>query len=125
MSTITRYSDNDLIQFEALIVKKLKEAQVGLNFYKAQISELSEADQRKMKSLGDSSGFIESERLQQLSARQKKLIHHLENARLRIKNKVYGICRQSNELISKERLLAVPHATLSIKAKQSRITKNK
>ena len=125
MSTITRYSDNDLIQFEALIVKKLKEAQVGLNFYKAQISELSEADQRKMKSLGDSSGFIESERLQQLSARQKKLIHHLENARLRIKNKVYGICRQSNELISKERLLAVPHATLSIKVKQSRITKNK
>jgi len=50
---------------------------------------------------------------------QKKLIQHLENARLRIQNKVYGICRASGKLISKERLKAVPHATLSISAKEN------
>ena len=55
-----------------------------------------------------------------LAARQKKYINHLENALIRIQNKVYGICRESGKLIGKERLKAVPHATLSIDAKKSR-----
>ena len=55
----------------------------------------------------------------ELASRQQKLIQHLENAKIRIKNKVYGICRETGKLISKERLRAVPHATLSIEAKQA------
>ena len=68
----------------------------------------------------DGIGTAELERINTLAARQKKHIHHLQNALLRIKNKVYGVCRDSGKLISKERLKAVPHATLSIHAKQSR-----
>ena len=70
----------------------------------------------------DGLSTVESERLTTLAGRQRKLISHLENALIRIKNKVYGVCRESGVLISKERLMAVPHATLSIAAKQ---TKNK
>ena len=58
--------------------------------------------------------------LKEHAARQKKLIQHLDNALIRIQNKVYGICRESGKLISKERLRAVPHATLSIQAKQNK-----
>jgi RNA polymerase-binding transcription factor DksA len=63
---------------------------------------------------------MESERLYTNAARQRKLIRHLENALIRIENKVYGVCRNTGKLISKERLRAVPHATLSIEAKQNR-----
>lgn len=116
----TRYSDRELQMFDKIIVGKLEKANEELNYYLNQIKELAEREETKIKGLDDGNGSLESERLQSLAARQRKLIQHLENARIRIQNKVYGICRDSGELISKARLKAVPHATLSIQAKQKR-----
>ena len=114
----TRYSDSELEVFDKLIDDKLSKANEQLSFYMDQIQELSENDDSKLKGLDDGISSVETERLYTMAARQKKLIQHLENAKLRIKNKVYGVCRVSGKLISKERLMAVPHATLSIEAKQ-------
>ena len=114
----TRYSDSELEIFDKLIDDKLAKANEQLAFYMDQIQELSENDDSKLKGLDDGISSVETERLYTMAARQKKLIQHLENAKLRIKNKVYGVCRVSGKLISKERLMAVPHATLSIEAKQ-------
>lgn len=121
MAEKTRYSDEELAAFDALLDQKLLKAHEEAQYYMQQIKELAEADATKLKGLDDAVGAIESERLQSMAARQNKLIKHLMNAKLRVKNKVYGICRESGELISKERLKAVPHATLSIKAKQKKI----
>ena len=81
---------------------------------------MAENPDSKIKGLDDGIGTVESERLTNLAVRQKNLIQHLENAKIRIKNKIYGVCRVTGKLISKERLRAVPHATLSIEAKQRR-----
>ena len=116
----TRYSDKELAMFDKIIVKKLEKADEELNYYLKQIQELAEREETKIKGLDDGNGTVESERLQSLAARQTKLIQHLENARERIKNKAYGLCRETGTLISKARLKVVPHATLSIKAKQKR-----
>lgn len=121
MNQKTRYNDTELAEFDSLIEKKIAKATDELNYYQAQIQELAGTDATKLKGLEDATGAQESERLQSMAARQNKLIQHLENARLRIKKKIYGICRDSGDLISKERLKAVPHATLSIKAKQKKI----
>ena len=69
------------------------------------------------KTLEDGSATMEKEQINQLAARQKKFIDNLENALVRIENKTYGICRETGKLIQKERLRAVPHATLSMEAK--------
>lgn len=69
------------------------------------------------KTLEDGSATLEKESINQLAARQKKFIDNLESALVRIENKTYGICRETGKLIPKERLRAVPHATLSIEAK--------
>jgi RNA polymerase-binding transcription factor DksA len=116
----TRYSDEELAEFDALLIEKLAVAKEQLSFYEKQIQELGETESGKIPSIDDGTASYESERLQNMAARQKSLLQHLENARLRVKNKVYGICRESGLLISKERLRAVPHATLSIEAKQKR-----
>lgn len=115
----TRYTDKELAEFEALIDKKLEIAREQLDFYKNQLEELADNPDAKIKGLDDGLSTMESERINQMAARQRKLIQHLENAKIRIKNKVYGICRETGKLISKERLKAVPHATLSIEAKQT------
>ena len=115
---VTRYSDEDLAMFESLINDRILKANEQLEYYKGQISELGDNDDSKFKSLGESTTAYDAERLYDLASRQRKLIQHLENAKLRIHNKVYGICRETGKLISKERLMAVPHATLSIEAKQ-------
>ena len=114
----TRYSDSELAEFESVIDEKLAKAKEQLEFYLGQLQELAENPDSKIKGLDDGLSTIESERITQMAARQRKLIQHLENAKIRIKNKVYGICRETGKLIAKERLLAVPHATLSIEAKQ-------
>ena len=114
----TRYSDAELAEFERVIDEKLAKAMEQLEFYTSQLQELAENPDSKIKGLDDGISTVESERLTQMAARQKKLIQHLENAKIRIKNKVYGICRETGKLIAKERLMAVPHATLSIEAKQ-------
>jgi len=98
----TRYSDDELQEFKVLLEQKLAKAQQQLDFYLQRIS------------------TVESERLTTMAARQRKHIQHLKNALIRIENKVFGICRVSGKLISKQRLKAVPHATLSIHAKQNK-----
>ena len=113
----TRYSDSELNEFKKLIEGKLVRARDQLNYYLKQMSELADNSDAKVKSLEDGTGSAEREQLTQLAARQRALITHLENAMLRIRNKAYGICRITGKLISKERLRAVPHATLSIEAK--------
>ncbi len=116
----TRYSDTELAEFRVLIEEKLAEARKQLAFYQTQLKETAEGADSKVRGLDDSISSVENERSQSLAARQQKLIRHLENALIRIENKVYGICRETGKLISKERLLAVPHATLSISAKVKR-----
>lgn len=114
----TRYTDEELLEFDNLIDEKLFKAKDQLNFYLNQLKDLSENPDAKIKGLDDGISTTEVERLTTMAGRQKKHIQHLENAKIRIKNKVYGICRITGKLISKERLRAVPHATLSIEAKQ-------
>lgn len=117
----TRYSDQELEEFEVLIDKKLQESRQQLDFYMTQLSNRADRADAKIKGLDDGIGTAENERMTTLAARMNKHIQHLENAKIRIKNKVYGVCRETGKLISKERLRAVPHATLSISAKQSKI----
>ncbi len=116
----TRYSDKELSEFDALISEKLAKARKELEFYMSQLSDMADNPDAKAKGLDDGIGTAENERITTLAARMKKHIQHLENARIRIQNKVYGICRVTGKLISKQRLLAVPHATLSIEAKQAK-----
>ena len=116
----SRYSDEELAEFDQLIVKKLEQAQGQLEFYTSQLDDFTDQGETRVKGLDDGVGTTETERLTLLIGRTKKYITHLENARHRIKNKVYGVCRETGKLISKERLKAVPHATLSIEAKQQR-----
>jgi len=116
----TRYSDKDLATFESLIDQKLVQAKQQLLFYRGQIDDIRASDDAKPKNIDDASVSSTTDQLLNLAGRQEKMVMHLENAKLRIQNKVYGICRESGELISKERLMAVPHATLSIAAKQKK-----
>ena len=116
----TRYSDEELEEFKAIIDKKLERAREQLQFYINQLSDMADNSDAKIKGLDDGIGTAENERTTAMAARQKKHIQHLENALIRIQNKVYGVCRETGKLISKQRLKAVPHATLSIEAKQNR-----
>ncbi|GJM33519.1 MAG: molecular chaperone DnaK [Saprospiraceae bacterium] len=116
----TRYTDEELEEFRELIQEKLEKAKSELEFYQGQLTDMADNPDAKVRGLDDGIGTVESERLISMAGRQKKHIQHLENALFRIQNKVYGICRATGKLISKERLRAVPHATLSIEAKQSR-----
>lgn len=116
----TRYSDEELEEFKALINKKLEKAKHELDFFSREISARADNSDTKVKGLEDGNSTAESEHMSALAARHEKYIQHLENALIRIDNKVYGICRETGKLISKNRLLAVPHATLSIEAKTGR-----
>ncbi|THH36498.1 TraR/DksA family transcriptional regulator [Neolewinella litorea] len=116
----TRYSDEELAEFKAIIDAKLAEARKQLQFYLDQLSEQTNSEDGKLRGLDDGTGTMANEELHRLASRQQQLIQHLENALLRIQNKVYGICRVTGELISAERLRIVPHTTLSIHAKQNR-----
>ena len=117
----TRYSDSDLKEFEELIHSKLEQARS--DFDQLQRSLSYEDDNRTedtaptFKMMEDGSDTMSREETAQLAARQKKFIMNLENALLRIKNKTYGVCRVTGKLIAKERLRLVPHATMSIEAK--------
>jgi len=117
----TRYSDSDLKEFEDLIHSKLEQARS--DFDQLQRSLSYEDDNRTedtaptFKMMEDGSDTMSREETAQLAARQKKFIMNLENALLRIKNKTYGVCRVTGKLIAKERLRLVPHATMSIEAK--------
>ena len=113
----TRYSESELKEFEVIIDAKLVDSKEQLAFYLKQMTDLADNDDTKVRGLDDGLGTVETERLSTHSNRLKKHIQHLENAKIRIKNKVYGVCRETGKLISADRLKAVPHATLSIEAK--------
>ncbi|MFW5707957.1 MAG: TraR/DksA family transcriptional regulator [Bacteroidota bacterium] len=117
----TRYSDEELQEFKAIIMKKLEEAKAGLKIlteaYTTQNANDTNDTSPSFKILEEGSQVLSKEENSQLAARQQKFIRDLENALIRIENKSYGICRATGKLISKERLRSVPHATLSIEAK--------
>lgn len=117
----TRYSDNELQEFKSLILDKLKSSKEELLALTSSLSNPNsngtEDTSGAYKTLEDGSATLEKEQTNQLAARQKKFIDNLEAALGRIENKTYGICRETGKLIQKERLRAVPHATLSMEAK--------
>lgn len=116
----TRYSDAELAEFRAIIDVKLAAAREQLEFYLQCLAEQTNSEEGRVRGLDDGTSTMTNEDNHNLANRQRKLVQHLENALLRIDNKVYGICRVSGKLISKERLRIVPHTTLSIHAKQNR-----
>ena len=117
-----RYSDAELSEFKDLILKKLEQAKKELSYLQGLITRKDEmggdeAENRYM-TMEDGSMSMEREQLAQMASRQINYTDHLEKALMRIENKTYGICRVTGKLIDKARLRAVPHATLSIEAKQ-------
>jgi RNA polymerase-binding transcription factor DksA len=116
-----RYSDAELTEFKELILRKLETAKKELAYLQGLITRKDEGgdmeDGRYM-TMEDGSMSMEREQLSQMASRQITFIDHLEKAMMRIENKTYGICRVTGKLIDKARLRAVPHATLSIEAKQ-------
>lgn len=125
---LVRYSDNDLNEFRALINKKLESAKKELAYLQGLITRKDdmggdEADSRYM-TMEDGSMSMEREQLSQMASRQLTFIDHLEKSLIRIENKTYGICRVTGRLIEKPRLLAVPHATLSLEAKLGLVKPN-
>lgn len=118
----TRYSDEELKEFETLILKKLDKAREEFRILKETLNRNNDAGTDatsggNTKVLEDGAETAEKENLSQLAARQQKYIMNLENALVRIKNHTYGICTVTGKLIPKERLIAVPHTTQSIEAK--------
>jgi len=116
-----RYSDADLVEFRELISKKLDAAKKELAYLQGLITRKDEGgdmDEGRYMTMEDGSVSMEREQLSQMASRQITFIDHLEKAMMRIENKTYGICRVTGKLIDKARLRAVPHATLSIEAKQ-------
>jgi len=116
---VKRYSDEELAEFQEIIEKKLAMAEEQLESLREQIVEISEntGDEHGGDWVDDSSTNSEIEMLSTMAARQQKYIQDLNNALLRIKNKVYGICVVTGELIDKRRLRAVPTTTKSLTAK--------
>ena len=120
--TRTRYSEDELKEFETLIHKKLDKARDEYRILKETLNRNNDegtdaTSGGNTKVLEDGAETAEKENLSQLAARQQKYIMNLENALVRIKNGTYGICSVTGKLIPKERLIAVPHTTQSIEAK--------
>jgi RNA polymerase-binding protein DksA len=120
-STKNRYSDEELAEFKKLIEDKLERAKKDYQLLKSTLSHEDSNDiedtSPTFKVLEEGANTLSREHTGRLAQRQLKFISHLEAALMRIENKTYGICRQTGTLISKERLKAVPHATLCIEAK--------
>jgi DnaK suppressor protein len=128
MTEKTRYSDEELQEFKELILEKLELAKRD---YEQMMHVLMNEDGNDVddtsptyKVLEEGSATQSKEEITALAARQQKFIQGLQAALVRIENKTYGICRETGKLIPKERLRAVPHATLSIEAKQNKNRKN-
>ena len=114
-----RYSDADLTEFRGIIQRKLDAAKKELAYLQGLITRKGgDMDEGRYMTMEDGSVSMEREQLSQMASRQITFIDHLEKAMMRIENKTYGICRVTGKLIDKARLRAVPHATLSIEAKQ-------
>ena len=124
MSEKLRYSDEELEEFRTVILQKLELAKRD---YDEIMRALRHEDSNDVadtsptyKGLEDGSDAAYLEEQMQIAGRQAKFIQGLQAALIRIENKTYGICRETGKLIAKERLMAVPHATLSIEAKKNR-----
>jgi RNA polymerase-binding transcription factor DksA len=116
-----RYSDVELDEFKVLIEGKLAEAVSAYNQLKESLETSNDnTSHASTWDVEDSSDIHEKEYLMAMMTRQQKYIHNLRQALVRIANKTYGICRATGSLIDKKRLLAVPHATLSMEAKLNR-----
>jgi len=117
----TRFTDEELNEFKEIITGKLEEAQEDLELLKNSLSHKDDHGTddtgRTFNMMEDGSETLSREEMAQLASRQEKFIQSLNNALVRIENKTYGICRVTGKLIQKERLKLVPHATLSIEAK--------
>ncbi|HLP64083.1 TraR/DksA family transcriptional regulator [Flavobacterium sp.] len=116
-----RYSDADLAEFKELILKKIEKAQADLELIKsAYMNDLNNGTDDTsptFKAFEEGSETMSKEANSQLAIRQEKFIRDLKNALFRVENKTYGVCKVTGKLISKERLKIVPHATMSIEAK--------
>ena len=123
MGKKTAYSVDELKEFEKIILAKIKSAQEDLSILRAATSNDSdngtEDTSASFKAFEEGSSTLSKEENVKLAERQAKFIRSLHNALIRIENKTYGICRITGKLISKERLRLVPHATLSIEAKNA------
>ena len=121
MAEKTRYTDAELDEFRELITGKLEKAQREYEELRNAIANLDGNDvmdtSPTFKVLEEGASTLSKEEAGRLAQRQMKFIQHLQSAMVRIENKTYGICRETGKLIPKERLRAVPHATLSIEAK--------
>ena len=118
---VARYSDADLAEFKELILKKIAKAQSDLDLIKsAYMNDLNNGPDDTsptFKAFEEGSETMSKEANSQLAIRQEKFIRDLKNALFRVENKTYGVCKVTGKLISKERLMIVPHATMSIEAK--------
>ncbi|WP_040246966.1 TraR/DksA family transcriptional regulator [Psychroserpens mesophilus] len=116
-----RYSDKDLAEFKALLLDKIEKAEHDLELIKSAYmndhNNGTDDTSPTFKAFEEGSETMSKEANSQLAIRQEKFIRDLKNAIIRIENKTYGVCRVTGKLINKERLKLVPHATLSIEAK--------
>ncbi len=121
VDTNNRYSDEELAEFKKLIQEKIEKARHDLELIKSAYmndhNNGTEDTSPTFKAFDEGSEVMSKEANSQLAIRQEKFIRDLRNALIRIENKTYGICRVTGKLINKERLKLVPHATLSIEAK--------
>jgi len=121
MAEKNRYNDAELVEFKELIQQKLDKAREDYEILKSAITQSESNDTQDtsptFKVLEEGAATLSKEEAGRLATRQAKFIQHLQGALVRIENKTYGICRETGKLISKERLRAVPHATLCIEAK--------
>ena len=124
MAEKTRYSDAELEQFRAIILEKLDKAQRNYEQLRASMMNVDGNDvddtSPTYKVLEEGANTLSKEETTRLAQRELKFIQGLQAALVRIENKTYGICRETGKLIPAERLRAVPHATLSIEAKQAK-----
>ena len=121
-----RYSDEELEEFKALVEEKLKTANAEYQALRKQLRNGDNSDRDTapvFKNMEDGADTLNREELGLRASRLEKFIKGLQGALVRIENKTYGICRVTGKLIPKERLRAVPHATLSIEAKENRSTR--
>jgi RNA polymerase-binding transcription factor DksA len=118
-----RYSDADLAEFKELIINKIHKAQTDLELIKsAYMNDLNNGTDDTsptFKAFEEGSETMSKEANSQLAIRQEKFIRDLKNALFRVENKTYGVCKVSGKLISKERLMIVPHATMSMESKNA------
>ncbi|NLX80832.1 MAG: TraR/DksA family transcriptional regulator [Proteiniphilum sp.] len=123
MNEKTRYSDQELEEFRSIINDKLEIAKQEYDNYRAAVTNADGNDtidtSPTYKVLEEGASTLSKEEAGRLAQRQMKFIQNLQAALVRIENKTYGVCRETGKLIPKERLRAVPHATLSIEAKES------